>query len=128
MTHILYLTDSAGTHELPPLDVPLTQVKNEKMTTVEPLSGNRYKDYIATKRAWSHTWAFLTIDEYNALDEIYERQKQEWTFPKLTVGGENVTELVVDYELGPKNIISECEVSDVTVVFYETRQLDGGSS
>lgn len=124
MYYKIYLTDSAGTHELPPLEVPLTRVKNEKMTTVEPLSGNVYDDYIATKRSWAHTWAFLTKDEYDLLDEIYERMKSEYTYPELTIDGENVNDLVVKFELGAKNIIDDCgTVSDVTVAFRETRQL-----
>lgn len=122
--YIIYLTDSAGTHQLPPLEVPLTRVKNEKMTTVEPLSGNVYDDYIATKRSWVQTWAFLTKEQYDLLDEIYERMKTEWTYPELTIDGENVTDLVVKYDLGAKNIIDNCGlVSDVTVSFRETRQI-----
>jgi len=124
MSYKIFLTDSAGTHELPPLEVPLTRVKNEKMTTVEPLSGNVYDDFIATKRAWAHTWAYLTKDEYDLLDTIYERMKAEWTYPQLTIDGENVSGLIVKFELGAKNIIDDCgEVSDVTVSFRETRQL-----
>lgn len=124
MAYVIYLTDSAGTHELPPLEVPLTRVKNEKMTTVEPLSGNVYDDYIATKRTWAHTWRYLSENEYALLDEIYERMKSEWTYPQLTIDGENVTDLVVKYELGAKNIIDDCGVvQDVTVSFRETRQL-----
>lgn len=127
--YTIYLTDSAGVHELPPLEVPLTRVKNEKMTTVEALSGNVYDDYIATKRVWSHTWAYLTKDEYDLLDGILERMKAEWLYPELTIDGENVENLVVRYELGPKNIIDNCgTVSDVTVTFRETRQLDNESS
>lgn len=119
----IYLTDSAGTHELPPLEVPLTMVKNEKMTTVEPLSGNVFDQYIATKRTWTHTWAYLTKEQYDLLDEIYERMKSEYTYPALTIDGENVKDLVVRYELGAKNIIDNCgDVQDVTVTFRETRQ------
>lgn len=124
MAYKIYLTDLAGTHELPPLEVPLTRVKNEKMTTVEPLSGNVYDDYIATKRAWAHTWAYLTKDEYDLLDAIYERMKSTWTYPQLTIEDENVTDLVVKFELGAKNIIDDCgEVQGVTVSFRETRQI-----
>lgn len=123
--YTIYLTDSAGVHELPPLEIPLTRVKNEKMTTVEPLSGNVYDDFIATKRTWSHTWAYLTKEEYDLLDEIYERMKSEWIYPELTIEGENVTNLVVRYTLGQKDIIDNCGmVADVTVSFRETRQLD----
>lgn len=124
MSYTLYLTDSDGTHELPPLEVPLTRVKNEKMTTVEPLSGNVYDDFIATKRVWAHTWRYLTPEEYDLLDEIYERMKTEWTYPELTVDGEGVSNLVVKFELGPKEIIDDCgNVQDVTVSFRETRQI-----
>ena len=120
----IYLTDSAGTHELPPLEVPLTVSKAEIMTTVEPLSGNVYDDYIATKRIFSHTWAYLTMAEYNLLDEIYERMKTEYIYPLLTVDGEGVSGLTVKYELGQKNIIDDCGlVNAVSVTFRETRQL-----
>lgn len=124
MEYKIYLTDSAGTHELPPLEVPLTRVKNEKMTTVEPLSANVYDDYIATKRVWSHTWAYLTKEQFDLLDEIYERQKSEWTYPQLTIDGENISNLTVKYTLGAKNIIDDCgNVNGVTVSFQETKQI-----
>lgn len=124
MVYKISLIDSAGVHELPPLEVPLTRVKNEKMTTVEPLSANIYDDYIATKRSWSHTWKYLLLEEYEQLDAIYERMKDEYRYPRLTIEGENVSNLVVKFDLGSKNIIDDCgTVSDVTVSFRETRQL-----
>lgn len=124
MAYTIYLTDSAGTHELPPLEVPLTVTKNEAMTVVQPLSANQYTDYIATKRAFSHTWAWLTKEQYDMLDEIYERMKSDYTYPELTISDEGVTDLTVRYELSPKNIINECgDVQDVTIALFETRQL-----
>jgi hypothetical protein len=124
MAYEAYLIDSAGTHELPPLEKPLTRVKNEKMTTVEPLSGNVYDDHIATKITYAHTWAFLTKDEYDALDTIYERMKSEWTYPRLSIPDEGIFDMVVKFDLGAKNIIDDCgEVESVTVSFRETRQL-----
>lgn len=120
----IYLTDSEGTHELPPLEVPLTRVKIEKQTVNEPLSGNVYRQFIATKRNYTHTWKYLSEEEYDLLDEIYERMKEEFTYPQLTVDGENVSLMTVDYELSPKNIIDECgNVQDVTISLRETRQL-----
>lgn len=117
------LTDSAGLHDLPELEIPLTRVKSEKMVTNEPLSGNVYDSYLATKRIWTHTWAYLSKEEYDLLDEIYERMKSELIYPELTIDGENVENLVVKYELGQKNIVDDCGiVSDVTVSFRETRQ------
>lgn len=124
MEYKLYLTDSAGTHELPPLEKQLSRVKDENMTTVKPLSGNVYDDFISTKRVWSHTWAWLSKEDYDLLDEIYERMKNEWAYPELTIDGEDVADLVVKFELGSKNIIDDCgNVQGVTVSFRETRQL-----
>lgn len=124
MAYVIFLTDSSGTYELPPLEVPLTRTKIEKMVTVEPLSGNVYDDYIATKRQWTHTWAYLTPEEYDLLDEIYERMKSTYLYPELTIEGEDVEDLTVKYELSPKNIIDDCgNVEAVTVNFRETRQL-----
>lgn len=128
MAYRILLTDSAGTHELPALEVPLTRVKNEKKTVVEPLSANVYEDYIATKRAWAHTWAYLTQEEYDLLDSILERRKTDNTYPQLTIESNNANDsvelLTVQYELSPKNIIDDCgNVQDVTVSFRETRQL-----
>lgn len=126
MAYKIYLTDSAGTHELPPLEVPLTRVKIEKQTIVEPLSANVYRDFIATKRNYTHTWKYLTKEEYDLLDEIYERMKSEFTYPELTVDGDNISNMIVDYELSPMNIIDDCgNVQDVSVSFRETRQLNG---
>ncbi len=124
MAYTIYLTDSNGTHELPPLEKQLSRVKNEKMTTVEPLSGNVYDDYIATKRVWTHTWSWLPKEQFDLLDEIYERMKNEWAYPELSIEGESVSNLVVKYELGAKNIDDDCgTVTGVTVTFRETRQL-----
>jgi hypothetical protein len=128
MAYEIFLTDSAGTHGLPPLEVPLTRVKNEKMTVVEPLSANVYEDYIATKRVWSHTWQSMTGEQYDMLDAILEQRKIDWAYPRLTIDtdnlGDSVDNLVVQYTLSPKNIIDECgNVGDVTVSFRETRQL-----
>lgn len=124
MEYKLFLRDSTGNYELPSLEVPLTRVKYEKMTTVEPLSANVYDDYIATKRIFTHTWAYMTREEYELLDAIYERQKSTWTYPELTVQNDNVTDLVVKFTLGKRDIIDNCgTVENVTVEFRETRQL-----
>lgn len=128
MAYTIYLTNSTGTHELPPLEVPLTRVKNEKSTEVEPLSANVYEDFIATKRVWAHTWKYMSNEDYELLDSILEQRKVDWAYPSLTIDtdnlGDSVSDLVVQYKLGPKGIIDACgNVQDVTVSFRETRQL-----
>ena len=124
MEYKMYLTDSAGTHELPPLERQLTRTNYEKATTVEPLSGNVYRDQIATKVIYSQTWAWLTKEQYDLMDAIYERMKSEWTYPRLTVDGENINNMVVDFSLGAKRIDDDCgTVVEVEVSFRETRQM-----
>ena len=118
------LTDTTGTYKLPPLEVPLSRVKTEGIIERTPLSGNVYDQYIFTKRIWTHTWKYMTLEDYQLLDDIYEHQKATLTYPELTIEGENVTGLVVKYILGKKDIIDNCgTVENVTVTFRETRQL-----
>ena len=125
--YVAYLTDSAGTHELPPLEKGFTRVKNEKQTIVEPLSGNQYTDHIATKRAWSTTWSYLTKEEYDLLDEIYERMKSERTYPRFTLDEQNVNLLTTRMELGALSLDDDCGTANgVTLLLVETKQQVGG--
>ena len=48
----------------------------------------------------------------------------EWTYPRLTVDGENINNMVVDFSLGAKRIDDDCgTVVEVEVSFRETRQM-----
>lgn len=124
MAYKIFLTDDSGTYELPPLEVPLTLSKDEGQKRRIPLSGNVYLQYIYTKRIWNHSWAYLRANEYQLIEDIYERQKALRKFPLLTIEGENVTDLVVEFTMGDKNIIDNCgDVENLSVSFRETRQL-----
>jgi len=124
----LKLLDSTGQTTLPPLEVPLTISILEGAVDVQTLSYDVYTDFIVQKRAWTHTWAYLTREEYQIIKGYYDRQfSAPYAYPQLTIDGSisnEITNIVVRMTLTSQNIIDNCEtVSDVTVSFRETRQL-----
>jgi hypothetical protein len=124
MAYNLTLTDSTGTDTLALTEVPLTTTPLEIATDVQVLSGNLYTDFVAQKRIWSHTWAYLSEDEYNVIKGYYDRQFTLYEYPQLTIDDEGVDLVTVRMSITPKNIIDDCgNVQDVTVSFRETGQL-----
>lgn len=124
MAYEIQLTDSTGTSTLPETEVPLTVTTLEGATDVTTLSYNLYTDFITQKRVWSHTWAYMSPEDYLILKGYYDRQFTLYTYPQLTIVDENVDLVTVRMSLTPKNIIDNCgELSDVTVSFRETRQI-----
>lgn len=123
MAYEITLTDSTGSDTLALLEVPLTTTPLEVATDVQVLSGNIYTDFIAQKRIWTHTWAYLTEDEYNTIKGYYDRQFTLFEYPELTIADEGVIGVTVRMSITPKNIIDNCGVvNDFTVSFRETRQ------
>lgn len=120
----IQLTDDTGTATLAPTEVPLTVTPLEGAVDVTTLSYNVYTDFIALKRAWTHTWDFMTESDYNTLLGYYTRQFSSHSYPELTIDDESVNGVTVRMSMQPKNIIDGCgTVADVTVSFRETRQL-----
>ncbi|WP_439946514.1 hypothetical protein [Streptomyces sp. BBFR109] len=124
----LVLTDDTGTLTLPLLEVPLTQGTIENATDVETLDKNVHTNFISQKRQWSHTWAYLSEDDYNALRAFYDRQFTLFRYPRLSIPYYSISDVVVRMKLNDKNIVTHAgEVSDVEVSFRETTQLAGGA-
>lgn len=120
----IQLTDALGSDILPPLDVPLTMVPVEGTVDVTTLSNDLYTDFMPNKRVWSHTWSYLTPEEYELVYGYYSRQFTLFEYPVLDILRDNVQGLYVRMTLSGKNIIDECGVvQNVTVSFRETRQL-----
>lgn len=124
MAYEITLNDGTGANTLTATEVPLTTTPLEIATDVQVLSGNLYTDFIANKRIWSHTWAYLTEAEYDVIKGYYDRQFTLFTYPELTIVEEGVSDIPVRMSITPKQIIDNCGVvSDVTVSFRESRQL-----
>lgn len=120
----LELTDSVATLILPILEVPLTQDTIENATDVQTLDFNVYTDFINQKRQWTHTWAYMSLADYNALRAFYDRQFTTYEYPTLSISYYSISGVVVRMSINQKDIISNCgEIRNVTVTFRETAQL-----
>lgn len=123
MAYELVLTDASGTDTLQATEVPLTITPIEGAVDVQTLSYNIYTDFIAQKRAWSHTWAYMSESDFNVLKGYYDRQFTAFTYPLLTITDLGVDEVPVRMRIEPQNIIDNCGVvRDVTVSFRESKQ------
>lgn len=117
------ITDDTGTLTLPALEVPLTIQTLEGATDVQTLDFNIYTDFITTKRLLSHTWAFLTEDQFNDIQGYYLRQFTLYKYPSITIAAKGIVDMVVRFNLNPESIIDQCgTVEGVTVSFRETKQ------
>lgn len=121
------LTDGTGSDTLALLNVPLTEATIEGAVDVQTLDNNISTYFTDNKRSWSHTWAYMTKDEYDTLKGYYDRQWVTYLYPLLTISQLSISNIPVRMYLEPKNIIDNCEtVQGVTVSFRETGQ--NGSS
>lgn len=118
------ITDSTGTQTMPESEVPLTISELEGTTDVTTLDFNLYTDFVAKKRTWSHTWAYMSEDEFNVIKGYYDRQFTLYQYPKLTIEGLGVNQVTARMTLSPQNIIDNCGmVQGVTVSFRESQQI-----
>lgn len=122
------LTDDLGTDTTPTLNVPLTESELEGATDVQTLDMNIYTDFFAKKRLWSHTWKYMSEDDFNTLKGYYDRQFTLYKYPRITIDQLGVDEVPARMTITPQNIIDNCgTVENVRVTFRESTQLDGGS-
>lgn len=118
------LTDNSTTATLPRLAPPFTETPLEGSQDVVTLDMNMSTYFTYNKREWSHTWPYVTEDEYNVIKGFYDRQFTDFSYPLLTVGEVGINDVPVRMTILPKNIIDNClTVQNVTVTFRETRQL-----
>lgn len=124
------ITDATGTVTLPPLEVPLTVGEVIKGSDIDTLSNDIYTDYFPVKRLFTHTWAWLSEDDFNILKGYYDRQMRVYyKYPTITIEELNVYDLVCKMSLSPRNIIDQCgTVQGVEVSFRESKQQPTGSS
>lgn len=118
------ITDSSGTSTMPLTNIPLSTKTIEGSVDITTLDFNIYTDYVAQKRVWEHTWAYMTKDEYDVFKGFYDRQFVDYKYPKITIEDENVNQVVARMTIDVKNIVDKCgTVENVKVSFRETRQL-----
>lgn len=122
--YTIILTDSSGTLELPELEVPFSESTIESARDVQTLDYNVYTSFIAQKRVWEHAWSYLPEADFDAIKAYYDRQFSTYQYPRISIDGLDVDNVVVRMTLTPRRIIDGCgNVADVTVTFRETRQM-----
>lgn len=121
----IVITDSTGSLTLPELEVPLTVTPLSAGTDVTVLSNDIYTDTAGNiKRFISHTWSYLTEEQFNELYAYWERQQSvTYQYPRITITKLGITDMVAKMSINPQNIIDQCgTVSGVTVSFRESKQ------
>jgi len=119
----IILTDSTGSVTLPALEVPLVLTTLEGSSDVQTLDFNIYTDFITTKRQLSHTWSYLSEDEFNEIKAFYDRQFTDFQYPRVTVTELGITDMTARMTLNPRTVIDHCgTVAGVTITLRESKQ------
>jgi len=107
------------------LEVPLTQEIIDGKTNVEPLNGDvfTYVTYDG-KRRITHSWAYMSEDDYLRLLAFERRQYSTFLRPLLTIPRLGIENMPVILEFSnPQKIVNNCGVvNGVTIVMRETSQ------
>lgn len=126
MPILMTLTDDTTSATLEALNIPLVEDTVNNDTEVVTLDNNIsvYISPDSDKRVWTHTWAYLTEDEYNTLRGFRDRQRTLFKFPRVTISDQAATDVPVYMNLNPKSIIDHCgTVQNVTVTLRESAQM-----
>lgn len=120
MSYSLTIFDETTSKKWSLLNVPLIEERRNNIKQVETKSGAVHTYFINQKRVWSHSWSYMTSEEYDELLGFYQKQF-EGRYPRVTIEGlENVVGVPVYIELSKKNIISDRGwVSGVDLVMRE---------
>ena len=128
----ILLTDDVSSLEIKKLEVPLDETIIENATDTQTLDGNVSTDFIYTapnKRQWSHTWAYMSNEDYIELKAFYDRQFTLYKYPLFSCDFYSISQVPVRMSMTKKSIIDNCgTVQGVEVTFRETEQLEEGSS
>lgn len=119
------LQDSTTTLTLPELEVPLVTEPSTLSTDVTTLSNDIYTDTLGNyRRTGSHTWAYMTKEQYDDLFQFWFRQTYvTFQYPRITISGLNITNMVARIEVSSQQIIDNCgDHQNVTLSWRESSQ------
>lgn len=122
MKYTLKIVDNTSSKKWELLNVPLTEEYRNNIKQVETKSGAVHTYLLNQKRIWTHSWSYMTIEEYDELIGFCQRQFNG-QYPRVTIEGLNdVVDISVYIEVSRKNIISDRGwVSDVSLMMREAR-------
>lgn len=105
------------------LSNPLTITDIEGKSQNTTLNGNIYVDYVYNKKSFSVSIFNLKAADYATIRGFYDRQFTLNEFPLLSIPELNISEMPVFFEIGSREINSQCIVTDkLTLKFRETAQ------
>lgn len=105
------------------LSNPLTITDIEGKSQNTTLNGNIYVDYVYNKKSFSVSIFNLKSADYATIRGFYDRQFTLNEFPLLSIPELNISEMPVFFEIGSREINSQCIVTDkLTLKFRETAQ------
>lgn len=114
------LSDSVATETFDNLEVPLVEKPLEGASDVIGLDNSMSTYFTKSKREWSHTWAFMTAEEYLTLRGFYDRQWTTYRYPKLTCEYLGLTEVPVRMSINDRNIVDDCGLlENITITLRE---------
>lgn len=124
---IMDVTVGASTNEVTytetELSNPLTITDIEGKSQNTTLNGNIYVDYVYNKKSFSVSIFNLKSADYATIRGFYDRQFTLNEFPLLSIPELNISEMPVFFEIGSREINSQCIVTDkLTLKFRETAQ------
>ena len=123
--YVITLQDSTTTLTLPPLEVPLTTQPAVLSTDVTTLSNDIYTDTTGNyRRTGTHTWAYMTKAEYEALFDFWYRQTYvTFQYPRITITQLGISDMVARIEVSSQQIIDNCgDHQNITLSWRESLQ------
>ena len=118
----LILSDDNATVELQALEVPFTTSTIESSQDVQTADNNISTYFTPNKRQWSHTWRYLSEEQFNELKGFYDRQFTLYKYPLVSIPEDGVENIAVRMYLDPKRVVDDCGVVENTsITLRETR-------
>lgn len=105
------------------LSDPLTITDVEGKSSITTLNGNVYVDYVYNKKEFTVSIFNLNASDYAEIRGFYDRQFTLHEFPTITIPELGISDMVVYFQIGNREINSQCIRTDkLTLKFRETAQ------
>lgn len=114
------LSDETVIETFDNLEVPLTEKPLEGASDVIGLDNSISTYFTKSKREWSHTWSFMSQEDYIKLRGFYDRQWTNFKYPKLTCQHLSINNVPVRMSINDRTIIDNCGLlENVTITLRE---------
>lgn len=124
MAYAITISDTVDEMVITSPSPPLKEQDQLFEAKVTVLSGDMYIDHFATKKLWETSLKYMSATDYTRLKGFENRQRSLWQYPVISIPDLDVNNVVVYFELSPKQVIDNCgTVEGVEMSFRETVQM-----